>query len=194
VSPAPQIETAVLEIGSPDGCRLSLSLLPEAGRYQQRLVVRDGGQAREWLLSCEGDHDELWPASPPLQQHSLQSAGDGRRFVLLLGMAGNSHWSLSIEEQPAEAALLFDVACRLQRAPAWLGSCYASRLPIDFAGGAGRIRGSGAAMLFIEPLGEETVLRPGPGEASFSLAPWTNPERLAATIRWKYRMRLGTSR
>jgi hypothetical protein len=194
VSPAPHPESAILEIASPDDCRLSLNLVPQAGRYQQRLAVRDGRRVTEYLVSREGDDRELWPASPPLQQHSLQSGPDGRRVVLLLGMAGNSHWSLSIEEDPAAGALVFDVACRVQRAPAWLGSGYAPRLPIDFVGGAGVIRGAGVATLFIEPLAAETALRPGPAGAGFSLVPLTSPGRLPTTIRWKYRVRLDAAR
>jgi hypothetical protein len=67
---------------------------------------------------------DRWPASPALTEVTLVDAG-GRPAVLGLGLAGRSHFSVSVTVHPERAdALLFDVACRIQERPAWLGSTY----------------------------------------------------------------------
>ncbi|MEQ8791856.1 MAG: hypothetical protein RIC55_36705 [Pirellulaceae bacterium] len=51
-------------------------------------------------------------------------------MALLVGMAGRSHWSLSVEprhdESPDLAGFLFDAACRFGGTPQTLGSRYIS--------------------------------------------------------------------
>jgi hypothetical protein len=44
--------------------------------------------------------------------------------ALLVGMAGGSHWSASIEPVSGAASLLFDLACRHSKGPKCLGSQY----------------------------------------------------------------------
>lgn len=80
------------------------------------------------LESVEGglppDDDPRWPASPALTEVSSATAG-GRPVILGVGRAGRSHFSVSITVHPARPdTLLFDVACRIQEAPTWLGSTY----------------------------------------------------------------------
>ena len=74
------------------------------------------------LESVEGSASDDWPASPPLQNLSIEELAPGRRAALLVGMAGRSHWSASIEPVPGQAALLFDVACRTSDSDVSLGS------------------------------------------------------------------------
>ncbi len=71
--------------------------------------------------SIEGRNDESWPSSPPLQQLSIEDFGTGP-VALLVGMAGRSHWSMSVET--GEDGSVFDVACRVKGAPEQLGSTY----------------------------------------------------------------------
>jgi hypothetical protein len=80
------------------------------------------------LTSIEGPHDHAadprWPASPALTEVSLVAAA-GRSAILGLGLAGRSHFSVSVAAHPAlPDTLLFEVACRIQEPPAWLGSTY----------------------------------------------------------------------
>lgn len=83
------------------------------------------GPAVTWLLeSIEGTPDDDWPPSPALQELHLEERPDGRRLALLVGMAGTSHWSLSVELDPVQRRALFDVACRVKRPPGKLGSAY----------------------------------------------------------------------
>ena len=54
-------------------------------------------KSRPLLESIEGTATDDWPPSPPLQSLSIETLPDGRRVALLVGMAGRSHWSASIE-------------------------------------------------------------------------------------------------
>jgi hypothetical protein len=89
------------------------------------------GDVRELLTSREGSPDERWPASPPVQE--LEPAvrspvpttlpPEAPQVVWLIGRAGASHWSASVEAQ-SDDSITFDVACRLREPPDWLGSRY----------------------------------------------------------------------
>jgi hypothetical protein len=95
-------------------------------RFQHQLAV-DGTIVGQ---SLEGDSAEIWPASPPIQQISLEQI-DGREMVLGVGAAGRSHWSLSagpcIDDK---SAILFDLACRCKESPTFLGSSYQCAIPV----------------------------------------------------------------
>lgn len=86
----------------------------------------DDGPARfvPLLHSVEGTSQDLWPASSALQSLSIEALPDGRRVALLVGMAGRSHWSASIEANQEQQALIFDLACRTSQTPDFLGSSY----------------------------------------------------------------------
>ncbi len=73
------------------------------------------------LESCEGQSSDTWPASPPLQQLLIEPRGAAGHVALLVGMAGRSHWSLSIEPLVDRVGFRFDAACRLSGPPEWLG-------------------------------------------------------------------------
>ncbi|HWA98301.1 MAG TPA: hypothetical protein VG713_07405 [Pirellulales bacterium] len=73
------------------------------------------------LESVEGTPSDPWPPSPPLQQLHIESR-DGHDVLLLLGMAGQSHWSLAVTAE--REALVFDVACRCRAMPEQVGSAY----------------------------------------------------------------------
>lgn len=85
------------------------------------------------LESIEGTAEDDWPTSPPLKELHFENRPDGRRLALLIGMAGRSHWSLSVELDASAGRVTFDVACRLRSQPERLGSTY--RLPSIAAGG-----------------------------------------------------------
>lgn len=94
-------------------------------------VEADGAQAETPWNDAEtrSTGTDEWPPSPPLQQLSLERNSRGERVALLLGMAGRSHWSLSVEPDAASspsAGFTFDVACRPAGVPGWLGSGYQS--------------------------------------------------------------------
>jgi hypothetical protein len=129
------------------------------------------GNAGEQLLleSIEGIPDESWPASPALQEGRIESA-TGRDVAMLVGMAGKSHWSVSIEADALQQSLLFDVACRLKVAGGQLASTYlvtenshVTMLPVENC----RLQREADRVIF---------------EPAFL------PSELPATVRWRYRV------
>ena len=92
-------------------------------RYRHSIELhRDNTFVPVWE-SCEGTAEELWPASPPLQELHFEDRGNVQ-VAMLVGRAGKSHWSLSVTLDPAADELLFDAACRSGEVPIWLGSTY----------------------------------------------------------------------
>jgi hypothetical protein len=99
-------------------------------RFAHTISLVEDERIAPLLESIEGAADEPWPASPPLQSlHVERRSSEGRianpsyEVALLVGMAGDSHWSASVECDPA-GALVFDVACRLASRPRRLGAEY----------------------------------------------------------------------
>ena len=74
------------------------------------------------LEAVDGPADSNWPQSPPIQQLDACELAGRRRGLVGVGMAGTSHWSLACET--GEAAVWFDVACRVQQRPGSLQSTY----------------------------------------------------------------------
>src|SRR5688572_22582104 len=114
-----------IDAASPDGRVLRVEFIWRGDRYVHCIsLVEPSGEVSSLLESIEGDPDDVWPSSPPLQSLSLETRPDGRQVALLVGMAGGSHWSASIEALPNAGELAFDIACRHTKQPAQLGSQY----------------------------------------------------------------------
>jgi hypothetical protein len=75
------------------------------------------------LASIEGDSSQLWPPSAPLQSLSIERR-IASEVALLVGMAGKSHWSASVEAIEGERRIEFDLACRVGGTAERLGSRY----------------------------------------------------------------------
>jgi hypothetical protein len=114
------VTEAVLSAGD----RLQLRFARRGDRWHHAVDFRAAGQIVWQLRSDEGTADDGWPSSPPFQSLEMHTQPDGRKFALLVGMAGASHWSASIETDPAGERFVFDMACRIKFAPTWLGSSY----------------------------------------------------------------------
>lgn len=106
------------------GDRLQLRFARRGDRWEHAIDFRAAGQLVWQLRSDEGTADDAWPPSPPFQSLEMHTQPDGRKFALLVGMAGASHWSASVETDPAGERFVFDVACRIKFDPTWLGSSY----------------------------------------------------------------------
>jgi hypothetical protein len=173
-----------------DSALLSVRFVRGADRYRHLVSLASRAGYVDLLESVEGAADEAWPASPPLQWLDLSAPEPGRTLALLVGMAGKSHWSASIELHAMVGLVVCDVACRVHgaaRGP--LGSCYRALGPLR-ALGAGRILvdgppGHGAALaveIDVQSGGrlaiDGDVIRIEP-----ALAPQGTP---AQTIRWTY--------
>ncbi|MCE9606601.1 MAG: hypothetical protein K8U03_17060 [Planctomycetia bacterium] len=161
--------TAVLETSG-----LRVVFLRRNDRYAHRIEVWDSRE-NGWsiaLESREGSDEEPWPPSPPFQQLHVEkrAAGD---VVLLVGMAGRSHWSAAVEVCEVRKVLKFDVAVRIQAVPEQLGTAYA----ICASAAAGRLVVAGESGTEI---GSGFTL--GPASIEKSPPP--------ATICWKYSLGL----
>ncbi len=156
-------------------------------RGQHTIYVRDGETFKPLLVSVEGTSEELWPASPPLQQWHIECRPQSQ-VLLGVGMAGHSHWSLSIEASAEHNELTFDVACRIRGQAGSLVSTYDmlslqkhnGEMPdlVDRLGGEHQFSAP-FAPLVLERFGDQiryrvdTTAHAGPG-----------------TIRWQYRFKL----
>jgi hypothetical protein len=92
-------------------------------RWTHEVLSGDG----TWWRSIEdgdGADDPRWPASPVLVELSALDTPAGR-VILGVGLAGRSHFSASVGPDPAAPdRLRFDLACRVNEPPLWLGSTY----------------------------------------------------------------------
>ena len=119
------MRSEALETTAIDGLALHVDFLWRGDRFGQVIsLVDSNGKATPLWESEEGSAVSDWPASPPLQSLHIETLPDGRRAALLIGMAGRSHWSASIEPAKGAAEITFDLACRHVGQPAWLGSRY----------------------------------------------------------------------
>ncbi|MCL4203364.1 MAG: hypothetical protein KJ000_12755 [Pirellulaceae bacterium] len=204
-----------LELWSRGSLRGRLCFVWNGDRYAHRLQMTDGGEEEVCLESLEGVDGENWPPSPALQQLSFQSGASGEPCALLVGMAGKSHWSMSVEAN--ELSLLFDVACRVHEPPERLGSRYRVVRPGTFGS---RIRensdvsqrgpnshefGYEQAMgvhasksvslcesprLVVEAEANEGLVVLDNGDEQVAVLPAGTVEGLPVTLRWRYRLRL----
>jgi hypothetical protein len=91
-------------------------------RQGHDVFVKSGTEWLRRFASQEGTSDDAWPISPAIQEIHVHRAPTGKQ-LLGVGMAGKSHWSLSISPE-GSGAILFDVACRVRGVPHFLGSTY----------------------------------------------------------------------
>lgn len=150
----------------------------QGDRYAHEVSVRSGDAWLPALISVEGSPEQDWPASPPFQSLHIEQRDEGRTLALLVGMAGKSHWSASIEIDDQADCLLFDVACRAR-------GCQAGSLGSTYRAAEGAVG---------DPLAIELGHRFGPA----TLESKASESRVVAeidtdgnpqTIRWDYRLR-----
>jgi hypothetical protein len=169
-------------------------------RYEHSVLAHCGDGSVVALRSAEGTSLESWPASPPLQQLSFLDLPDSRRVALLVGMAGQSHWSLSVTSGPDE--LVFEAACRVNKRPERLCSEYremAARLRQDansarfglFEGkcelSVSLLHPNGSSRIITSGDRTAVVCRDAPPGVQTTTGPTSDRP---ATMRWDYRIRL----
>lgn len=153
------------------GFQLCLEFIQRGDRLGHRIAMQTAsGDVSPILESVEGAADEDWPPSPPLQSLSYHALPGLRRAALLVGMAGASHWSASIEQAAHEPLFLFDIACRYGSQPQWLGSQYELLHP------------DASARVAIHS--ENARITPGPGLWKIE------PDVKGKTARWQYSISL----
>ena len=160
-------------------------------RYAHRILVGDGLHWTERLESVEGTPHDDWPTSPPLNSLHREERGH-TQLALLVGMAGKSHWSASVELDPP-GNVRFDIACRVSPAgQGVLGSHY------RVVSAAAHVEGPNICLVAAGGANDAfpSVVQPEDGtqchvaaDGSIRLEP--QPDRDAAparTIRWSYRI------
>ncbi len=150
-------------LASSDG-RLKVVFQWRADRFVQS-VFADGELAG---TSLDGDGQTDWPASPPIQQLSLETINDAS-VVLGVGGAGRAHWSISVECVD-ESSLKFDLACRVSGEFGQLASSYRASEMLTLTADDG----------VAESLGDEL----------WRISPTANQAVGTTTRRWVYRLSL----
>ena len=149
------------------------------------------GEERLILASIEGAENQPWPPSPPLQHAQLLS--NQPHTILATGMANTTHWSASIEADPAQRRITWDVACRCKQRPEFLGCQFrvGPGLAVEPSGQALNIHGGGReyqlipaaapaeSAVFCEEtaLGTKIVIRPASPNMEYP-----------GTSRWKFQL------
>jgi hypothetical protein len=162
-----------------EGAGLCVEFRHRGDRYGHVIsLVQPAGKAVPLLESVEGLPSEDWPASPPLQSLHLQEMPSGRWAALLVGMAGRSHWSASVEAAAGRAELTFDVACRTG-SDGWLGSKYRW------------LDASAMERIVIVAGSYQTGIESAAG--GIAIESIAKAETAPRTVRWMYRLRLARS-
>lgn len=141
------------------------------------------------LMSVEGDDREAWPPSPALRDLTIESRPNGGRVALLVGMAGRSHWSLSVECPRGTSSLVFDAACRASQPVGRLGSEY--RLAPHWRG---ELDANGQGCTLVNHRRPDQVRIEACDHSTWLVLADNSlriePRRAStATVRWKYRVR-----
>jgi hypothetical protein len=173
---------AMLEAGD-----LRAVFVRRGDRYAHRIEARDAA-TQAWtvvLESHEGTDEEHWPPSPPFQQLHVEHRKEGD-VVLLVGMAGRSHWSAAVDVSPDGKSLRFDVAVRVQVSAERLRSDYEVKDAVAaerLAASRGEGTGQGGGRVTDLSSGEiRSFLSFGPGGET--------PAGHPATRCWKYSLGL----
>lgn len=153
-----------------DDDSLQVRFVWQGDRFVHSILCQDQVTAR----SVDGDSQQAWPPSPPIQQLSLEHLG-GQDVILGVGAAGKSHWSVCVEpvtDSQGRSALKFDWACRSSQALADLGTEYR----IAEAAGAGALEFDALESCKQQGKGDAVVLCP-------------SAEAKASTWQWAYQVR-----
>ncbi|NLF69429.1 MAG: hypothetical protein GX575_10295 [Candidatus Anammoximicrobium sp.] len=179
----------ILEVVGRDGRGLRVTFLWDEDRFGHEIAYLEGREATVCLRADLGRGQDPWPASPALQQLSLEELQPGRPGALLVGMAGQSHWSQSVEVDAATTSVTFDAACRVQGPPRWLGSRYRA-IPDAGVEAApdGGLTLPGRVALNVEPAADGPPARIETAGLCVAIAPDWRTLSLPATVRWKYRI------
>lgn len=162
-----------------DGSTLQVDFTRVGDRFEQTVtrIDRSGNTVAVWRDVHSSDSED-WPASPPIQELSLEAIG-GKNVLLGVGRAGKSHWSVSIEatEVDSAPAIHFDFACRCPEPPNWLGTTYQIESSETEDGTAGHSLRATCAE-------DATLTRLDP--KLIKIEPLSHPPKWPGTVRWRY--------
>ncbi len=172
-----------------DQLGLEVQMLRCQDRFASHLrIVSELEQISPILRSWEGDDLQSWPPSPAIQQLSRQEHGGGD-FLAGVGMAGSSHWSLSVRAlDTCNPTLEFDVACRVKEAPALLESVYEILDGIPTCKDGRVVIAVSDSRLLVTPCSTEGVCDLAVENNRVHVVAKGTNKSLPATVRWKYQM------
>src|SRR5262245_5768863 len=100
----------IIETNALQGCRLQVEFVRREDRYGHIVQIAAGDTVRPLLATVEGTAEDPWPPSPVLQHLRIEDRESStiatRRVALLVGMAGQNHWSFSVEPDETAAAFV----------------------------------------------------------------------------------------
>lgn len=186
-------ESKHLDSIGPDATGLRIAMEWRNDRYAHVVDWVAGEQSFRLLESIEGTDEDCWPPSPALQDLSVEQRTQNRQVGLMVGMAGNSHWSMSIENDHTQRSLLFDVACRVADESAGiLATTYKSNVPVKIVDPIQKIAELSIAgricRIKIESTGRGELDELEVEGNQIKIIPTENPPSWPATVRWKYRL------
>ena len=166
-------------------------------RFAHRLEGFWNQAWQPWLESVEGDTENPWPPSAPIQELHRQDWMESD-CLLGVGKAGHGHWSLSLEPLNDAVGFRFDMACRakLSDATASLAQTYQGVGPKNHAA---IIKNESPTVMTIHPPGvtrghlEWRVVEGGQlrslSESKCALEVDLPKESGPHTVRWIYELR-----
>lgn len=179
--PASQRGTDTIAIASSE---LKIVFVRSADRFCH-YIADSAAEEAALLASVEGAADDAWPPSPPWQEVHVERRGE-LQVALLVGRAGRSHWSMSVEPDAVENGLLFDVACRTSGQVGLLASTY--RLgDAQAAVSLGNVVRFGAGYE-LQALTGEVEWSGTDGDRLVRIVPCRAEANSPQTIRWQYRL------
>jgi hypothetical protein len=140
-------------------------------RYGHTVERRMDGTWRTLLESIEGSPDDAWPPSPALQTVHIERRPGGP-VALLVGQAGSSHWSASVDAVQDHRGLVFDLACRIMQRADRMGSAY-------------RVLQADMSSLISFSAGSSDAVVSTHREADWTISP-ANVVNPPATAQWRY--------
>ncbi len=176
-------DDSYLETIDKQGIGFRLTFVWHRDRFAHTVGIVDNERLSPVLASLEGSDDDDWPPSPPLQNLTIEDRRDGHRVALLVGMAGTSHWSVSIEPAADEIGFIVDVACRVKTRPRNLGSVYrAMAVPAQVDNTQAIVGG----LVGVDAQGTESILEIA--ESDIVVRPSHVASEAPITVRWQYRI------
>ena len=175
------------------GYRLRVDFIWRVDRYAQQVVLVDetvsGKRDLPIMTSVEGNSDQNWPASPPLQDLNFHEPPTGQRAALAVGMAGKSHWSLAWESTVDPVGLVCDVACRIKESPGILASTWELADGVSMGPtGQLRIRAVEIGLRVDTESDAKSVTNSEHVDGQLCLTPQSLETALPRTVRWRYRI------
>lgn len=88
-------ERPAIELLTANGQGMYVACQWQLDRFTHEIGLITGARRIPVLLSCEGNSNDIWPSSPPLQQIHCQEVQQGP-VLFGVGMSGGSHFSTSM--------------------------------------------------------------------------------------------------